>query len=215
MTRLLRMRWVRNRVFIAQPSLGLSINGTTSNTISCFFLKRVPVLPIDWLTGLQKYMISSLYCTLYGFWPSLSPSCSGEEDCVPHFLSIRDASTSANWHCSKSVVKNTHPVGLQEEIFHDPDLRRKGCGVVSSCGKTATDASAWGMQRCAWLCDGMRRQWHHRRVSCWIVTSWLATSQTHSICVGHLGSVVACATYKREIAGSIPGCAECALTLCS
>ena len=29
----------------------------------------------------------------------------------------------------------------------------------------------------------------------------------------HRGSVVACATYKWEIAGSIPGCAECAPTL--
>ena len=33
--------------------------------------------------------------------------------------------------------------------------------------------------------------------------------------VGRRGSVVACATYKREIAGSIPGCAEYASTLCS
>ena len=29
------------------------------------------------------------------------------------------------------------------------------------------------------------------------------------------GSVIACVMYKREIAGSIPGCAECAPTLCS
>ena len=33
--------------------------------------------------------------------------------------------------------------------------------------------------------------------------------------VGRRGSVVACAAYKREIAGSIPGCAECAPRLCS
>ena len=32
---------------------------------------------------------------------------------------------------------------------------------------------------------------------------------------GRRGSVVACATYKREIAGSIPGCAEYVPTLCS
>ena len=32
---------------------------------------------------------------------------------------------------------------------------------------------------------------------------------------GARGSVVPCATYKREIAVSIPGCAEYALTLCS
>ena len=33
--------------------------------------------------------------------------------------------------------------------------------------------------------------------------------------VGRRRSVVACATYKREIAGSIPDCAEYAPTLCS
>ena len=33
--------------------------------------------------------------------------------------------------------------------------------------------------------------------------------------LGNRGSVVMCATYKREIAGSIPGCAEYASMLCS
>ena len=33
--------------------------------------------------------------------------------------------------------------------------------------------------------------------------------------VGRRGSVVLCVTYKREVAGSIPGRAEYASTLCS
>ena len=41
------------------------------------------------------------------------------------------------------------------------------------------------------------------------------TRQMSLVCVGHRGSVVGCATYKREIAVSIPGCAESARRLCS
>ena len=37
----------------------------------------------------------------------------------------------------------------------------------------------------------------------------------YMVIVGRRGSVVACATYKREIVGSIPNCAKYAPTLCS